>query len=165
MCVAPSRGRGLKPPVAFRWLPVRPCRPFTGAWIETRWHNRRKGRCSGRPFTGAWIETILEQTRIQRIRCRPFTGAWIETLTLPHPLLARKSRPFTGAWIETACRCYPEVIRCSRPFTGAWIETLLRRAIGIMLSVAPSRGRGLKQPYCQGCPHMRRMSPLHGGVD
>ena len=33
-------------------------RPFTGAWIETRWHQMRCSHAECRPFTGAWIETI-----------------------------------------------------------------------------------------------------------
>ena len=34
------------------------CRPFTGAWIETRNRINGSSKNSRRPFTGAWIETI-----------------------------------------------------------------------------------------------------------
>ena len=54
--VAPSRGRGLKHgKTCHVWESV--CRPFTGAWIETRSLTQLIYAQLGRPFTGAWIET------------------------------------------------------------------------------------------------------------
>ena len=54
-------------------------------------------------------------------------------------------RPFTGAWIETAAIVFCAPHEPSRPFTGAWIETSRCRCVFSSASVAPSRGRGLKQ--------------------
>ena len=51
-----------------------------------------------------------------------------------------------------------------RPFTGAWIETLDIALADRAISVAPSRGRGLK-PVAVSALGPQLGSPLHGGVD
>ena len=83
-----------------------------------------------------------------------------DRVTLRH--VAR--RPFTGAWIETldialADRAISVAPSRGRGLKHAQLPPYLRQG-----SVAPSRGRGLKPPTktascnCTG-------SPLHGGVD
>ena len=63
--VAPSRGRGLKPPMPCFTLSLS-CRPFTGAWIETR--HRGAGRCTGTvaPSRGRGLKlvtSLIEQAK------------------------------------------------------------------------------------------------------
>ena len=182
-------------------------RPFTGAWIETSSFSRSarcmavapsRGRGSKhRPDRGRRDDSKVAPSRGRgskhnsRGRAtlagrRPFTGAWIETtVDRPAPRGAM-SRPFTGAWIETPARATWSMCRASRPFTGAWIETTEELNAFSREQVAPSRGRGSKQPSLRasrgprpvapsrgrGSKHgpqagqvMRGRSPLHGGVD
>jgi len=57
-----------------------------------------------------------------------------------------------------------ETPRSGRPFAGAWIETRRRAFSAETRSVAPSRGRGLKQQSVDAVKYLFE-SPLRGGVD
>ena len=70
--------------------------PFTGAWIETHYHN---GKLLGKgvaPFTGAWIETLLTRFYWEGQLVAPFTGAWIETLFMSTYVIPLGGRTLHG---------------------------------------------------------------------
>ena len=121
--VAPSRGRGSKPPsragdsggklspphggvdrnemTEFKFhikMPMSP--PHGGVDRNMRGAEKDAALCR-RPLTGAWIETSPTSASCARPSRRPLTGAWIETFR-PKPAPQRRpGRPLTGAWIET----------------------------------------------------------------
>ncbi len=185
--VAPSRGRGSKQKThaamaaqlaesplhggvdrnkgADRGFAHGSSRPFTGAWIETRWPDLGRIRLSsplhggvdrniipgsisfaarGRPFTGAWIETAFQWSEGGEAAGRPFTGAWIETLRGMAGHALQVVAPSRGRGSKRMVRTKAGLAPAGRPFTGAWIETRLTGDQKDYDRVAPSRGRGSK---------------------
>ena len=118
------------------------CRPFTGAWIETRGHVFPQQLVEVAPSRGRGLKQVYDSGLNKLVPSRPFTGAWIETGYGHEEESWLVRRPFTGAWIETD-------EDAERPFVDA---------------VAPSRGRGLKRDKPRTL-HLHHPSPLHGGVD
>ena len=98
------------------------CRPFTGAWIETKMESIDVWTLSSRPFTGAWIETENKRCASQLPLVAPSRGRGLKlgAITMQSKL---PRRPFTGAWIETFVNWGKYQDEQRRPFTGAWIET------------------------------------------
>ena len=139
--VAPSRGRGLKPPQAAQEQPAQ-SRPFTGAWIETECLTESITGLGVAPSRGRGLKHPGHHCIQIADNRRPFTGAWIETTGTPLTTRWPSGRPFTGAWIETGVRRVSGSQYGSRPFTGAWIETSHPAYLASSL-----------------------LSPLHGGVD
>ena len=161
--VAPSRGRGLKPPQAAQEQPAQ-SRPFTGAWIETECLTESITGLGVAPSRGRGLKHPGHHCIQIADNRRPFTGAWIETTGTPLTTRWPSGRPFTGAWIETSIASALIVSASGRPFTGAWIETRQPDIGTVNAAVAPSRGRGLK-PRPTPKTTARPWSPLHGGVD
>ena len=140
--VAPSRGRGSKHEIHSSRI-THPRSPLHGG-VDRNFTCRLPPSTSPcRPFTGAWIETILlisaTATSLSPLhggvdrnevfvaldgnnRRRPFTGAWIETVelvTVPCGSVVAPSRGRGSKPMQINYRFDP----LRRPFTGAWIET------------------------------------------
>ena len=107
---------------------------------------------------------LREQSHVRRTaQVAPMRGRGLK-----HRLVAaeleRLSRSHAGAWIETALEMHMGPLRRRRSHAGAWIETLVAGQISIGATVAPMRGRGLKQE--DRGPHSQRSGSLPcGGVD
>src|SRR3546814_690476 len=100
--VAPSRGRGLKPPLVL--IDARGGRrPLTGAWIETRPAHQKPRSRNRRPLTGAWIEPSIRRSTILCPRVAPSRGRGLK-ICLDGGEEFERLRPLTGAGCETpAC--------------------------------------------------------------
>ncbi len=139
--VAPSRGRGSKRLLARKpagW----PCRPFTGAWIETRYRIPVQLSDTGRPFTGAWIETDAPDRRGQRPGVAPSRG--------------RGSKRSLGA--------RPQRDRLSPLHGGVDRNTKAPRAAQTEFE-SPLHGGVDRNFLGDDLKNRGQSSPLHGGVD
>ena len=104
-----------------------------------------------RSLTGAWIETILRVLFAGTIRVAPLRGRGLKLSRGVSTEQINQCRSLTGAWIETLCLCILSSSRLCRSLTGAWIETPFHTSLSGRCTVAPLRGRGLKQPFCRSC--------------
>ena len=78
MLSLPSRERGLKFPVVYRYLLTAVVAPFAGAWIEIDHTAAVIHVLRVAPFAGAWIEIPEMLNRCATGLVAPFAGAWIE---------------------------------------------------------------------------------------
>ena len=141
-----------------------PCRPLTGAWIETRIPSRRPRVEKVAPSRGRGSKPYLAAKSRQSPESPPHGGVDRN----PDPAItlnAGASRPPHGGVDRNSVRLAQEFGSGGRPLTGAWIETLTCPEIGQSASspphggvdrnsavphplcsplVAPSRGRGSK---------------------
>ena len=63
--------------------PVSSGRPFTGAWIETRYGEDADLMRVVAPSRGRGLKHMQTTDYFLEVLRRPFTGAWIETTTYP----------------------------------------------------------------------------------
>ena len=162
--VAPSRGRGSKPPscrAVCGSVPSPPhggadrntsatsscnpptCRPLTGARIETAISQLGSTVNSGRPLTGARIETRPPGSFRGLPVVAPSRGRGSKLRLERVTMIAMRSPPHGGA-DRNAPRDFARVRDESRPLTGARIETAELPGGLRICAVAPSRGRGSK---------------------
>ena len=141
--VAPSRGRGSKRIRIDRRRSDRRS-PLHGGVDRNSRFSRRRSRITCRPFTGAWIETRHDDRGIDGCVVAPSRGRGSKHVVdlrfdddaVVAPSRGRGSKQVVAAGIFAAA--------AGRPFTGAWIETLQRQKWQARQRVAPSRGRGSK---------------------
>ena len=185
--VAPSRGRGSKRARAQSDDPQLASPPHGGADRNSGIGPSRRVARPCRPLTGARIETCDRRRQYAAAAGRPLTGARIETLMTTHRRRMPARRPLTGARIETGDD-RAEHGRCDSvaPSRGRGSKHAARRRHRSTPTVAPSRGRGSKPGRDIGsarrcgrpltgarietCQHddarrSARRSPPHGGAD
>ncbi len=162
-----------------------PCRPLTGAWIETPARCQKMPCLRVAPSRGRGSKQRGDADPRRRLGVAPSRGrgskleqrggSQVAGASPPHGGVDRncgtcadedagECRPLTGAWIETRCATRHSRPGSRRPLTGAWIETSPASSRLARSIVAPSRGRGSKH----GISHLTTShegSPPHGGVD
>ena len=161
--VAPSRGRGSK-------RRYDACRGGGKTVAPSRGRGSKRGPISRstissarRPFAGAWIETgLLRASRVALV-VAPSRGRGSKQARLSDHS-RRGESPLRGGVDRNNILADKVVAVASRPFAGAWIETPIPASGWTRRHLAPSRGRGSKQPlHHHHAPG--NLSPLRGGVD
>ena len=139
----PSRERGLKSQIYFKYVLCQMVAPLAGAWIEIIDELNSKTTKTVAPLAGAWIEIPISVYNRR-----------LETPSLP-------SRERGLKYSSTGCFSQSKQVA---PLAGAWIEIDIKDAINARKESLPSRERGLKSNCINTFQKSRRRSP-RGSVD